>query len=64
MIGGCALNHGLKKVRARGKGPCAKVWDIRAQWLCMVRDTADLAQILQQQSLQHFVWTPAQGSAS
>ena len=24
MIGGCALNHGLEKVHARGKGPCAK----------------------------------------
>ena len=38
VIGGCALNHGLKKVRARGKGPCAKVWDVRARWLCTVRD--------------------------
>ena len=38
MIGGCALNHGLEKVRARGKGPCAKVWDVRARWLCTVRD--------------------------
>ena len=39
MIGGCALNHGLGKVRARGKGPCAKVWDVRARWLCTVRDS-------------------------
>ena len=38
MIGGCALNHGLENVRARGKRPCAKVWDVRARWLCMVRD--------------------------
>ena len=38
MIGGCALNHGLEKVCACGKGPCAKVWDVRAQWLCTVRD--------------------------
>ena len=39
VIGGCALNHGLEKVRARGKGPCAKVWDVRARWLCTVRDS-------------------------
>ena len=38
MIGGCALNHGLEKVRVRGKGPCAKVWDVRARWLCTVCD--------------------------
>ena len=39
MIGGCALNHGLKKVHACGKGLCAKVWDIHVQWLCTVCDT-------------------------
>ena len=38
MISGCALNHGLEKVCACGKGPCAKVWDVRARWLCTVRD--------------------------
>ena len=38
MIGGCALNHGLEKVRVCGKGPCTKVWDVRARWLCTVRD--------------------------
>ena len=30
----------------------------------MIEQAADLAKILQQQSLQHLVWTPAQGSAS
>ena len=44
MISGCALNHGLEKVRARGKGPCAKVWDVHARWLCTVRDTFPLHQ--------------------
>ena len=39
VIGGCALNHGLKNVRVHGKGLCAKVWDVCARWLCMVRDT-------------------------
>ena len=39
MIGGCALNHGLEKVCARGKGLCAKVWDVHAWWLCTVRDS-------------------------
>ena len=38
MIGGCALNHSLEKVHVRGKHPCTKVWDICAQWLCMVHD--------------------------
>ena len=38
MIGGCALNHSLKKVRAHGKGPCTKVWDVRVRWLCTVHD--------------------------
>ena len=38
MVSGCALNHGLEKVCARGKGPCAKVWDVRAWWLCTVCD--------------------------
>ena len=38
MIGGCALNHGLEKVPVRGKGPCAKVWDVRVWWLCTVCD--------------------------
>ena len=39
VIGGCALNHGLEMVHACGKGPCAKVWDVRARWLCTVHDT-------------------------
>ena len=29
-----------------------------------IEQAADLAEILQQQSLQHLVWMPAQGSAS
>ena len=39
MIGVCALDHGLEKVHAHGKGPCAKVWDVHERWLCMVHDT-------------------------
>ena len=39
MIGGCVLNHGLEKVCVHGKGPCAKVWDVCARWLCTVCDS-------------------------
>ena len=41
MIGGCALNHSLEKVRARGKGPCTKVWDVCARFVTEVEINSD-----------------------
>ena len=46
----------LEKVRARGKGLCAKVWDVHVRWLCTVCDIIEFPIVLDKVQITIFLF--------